>query len=161
MGEHSVGERDKLSRSVVLVTCLIAVILLVVGGASFFSFDQPKEVTNETMQGVWTIDFERSVYESPNSKWLTSLAKNVDSYEFVVVGETMTFKTIKTNGNIVEVCPMDFVQMQNNAGEWVDTLLRRVNCGNETWMVMHDDQMIRLGLGLDFVDDSFIVLTQK
>ena len=56
---------------------------------------------------------------------------------------------------------MDFVQMQNNAGEWGDTLLRRVNCGNETWMVMHDDQMIRLGLGLDFVDDSFIVLTQK
>ena len=160
MGEHSVGERDKLSRSVVLVTCLIAVILLVVGVASFFSFDQPKEVTNETMQGVWTIDFERSVYENPNanSKWLTSLAKTVDSYEFVVVGETMTFKT---NGNIVEVCPMDFVQMQNNVGKWVDSLLRRVNCGNETWMVMHDYQTIRLGLGLDFADDSFVVLTQK
>ena len=160
MSEHNAGEEKKSSGGVVLVICLTAIIFLVVGVASFISFDQSKDVTAETMQGVWIIDFERSVSESPNAnaKWLTSLAKNIDRYEFVVIGETMTFKT---DGKIEKVCPMKFVQMENDKGEYVDSLLRWANCENETWMVMYEHKTIKLGFGVDFIDGPFFVLTQK
>ena len=50
LDQHREVERDKSNGSLVMIICVIAIILLAVGTASFISSHQPKGVTTETMQ---------------------------------------------------------------------------------------------------------------
>lgn len=142
------GDGNNPNVNIKFVAGALAIILLAVGAVKFFSFDGAGIASSENIEGVWKIDFERSVAESPTASagWLTTLAKNVDHYEYVVVGETITFKK---NGKVRVVCPMKFLLIDNEAGESVESRVRYANCSeSERWFVFNDYGAIKLGFGL-------------
>ena len=69
MGQHREVERDKSNGNLVMIICVIAIILLLVGTASFISSHQTNAVTTETMQDVGRNSSQSREITNPEPKW--------------------------------------------------------------------------------------------